>query len=165
MGRRPVPSEKFLENYDPVTESGCWIWNGCIGSNGYGRFQSNRKTYGAHRFFFETYKGPIPEGHFVCHKCDTPSCVNPDHLFTGTSGDNLRDCVSKGRFPGGKGQPPGEKHPNARRSDEELRRIAEIPGGTRTVAGKLGIPRHVVCTARRFVRTGFRCYLTSDLWK
>ena len=81
---------------------GCWIWTASTVTNGYGKFFVNGKHERAHRVSYKLYVGPIPEGndhHGVCvlHKCDTPSCVNPDHLFLGTQQDNLSDMKKKGR--------------------------------------------------------------------
>ena len=76
----------------------CWIWTGARNQYGYGMFLVKRgKTRGAHRFSFETFVGPIPEGHDVCHTCDVRNCVNPAHLWSGTTSENLRDCSAKGR--------------------------------------------------------------------
>lgn len=81
----------------PVTESGCWIClSGSVGA-GYAQFKVNGVQRRAHRVAYEAYKGPIPDGLFVCHSCDVPSCVNPDHLFLGTPLDNMLDKVRKGR--------------------------------------------------------------------
>ncbi len=75
----------------------CWHWLGTLGSDGYGRIKHHGKTYQAHRFSYESFKGPIPEGLCVLHRCDNPRCVNPTHLVIGTVLDNHRDKVSKGR--------------------------------------------------------------------
>jgi hypothetical protein len=77
---------------------GCQLWTGAYFSNGYGRI--SRGGYGAvaaHRLAFEVYKGRIPPGLCVLHKCDTPACCNPDHLFLGTQKDNSVDMANKGR--------------------------------------------------------------------
>lgn len=75
----------------------CWPWNGSKDKDGYGYFKPNGKTVKAHRYSFEQYKGAIPEGMWVLHKCDNPSCVNPHHLFLGTPLDNVMDMDQKGR--------------------------------------------------------------------
>lgn len=76
----------------------CWLWIATCSGVGYGQFTVGRKSVGAHRFSWELHHGPIPPGLFVLHHCDTRHCVNPDHLFLGTPGDNARDAVRKGRF-------------------------------------------------------------------
>lgn len=65
---------------------------------GYGQFNTSIKLVRAHRFSYELHFGKIPQGMFVCHKCDIPNCVNPEHLFLGTPKDNTQDCIRKGRF-------------------------------------------------------------------
>jgi hypothetical protein len=72
----------------------CWLWARYIGYGGYGGMHGNKK---AHRVIYEALVGEIPEGMFVLHKCDTPRCINPDHLFLGTALDNARDRDTKGR--------------------------------------------------------------------
>ena len=76
---------------------GCWLWTGAISIYGYARFLHGGKNRFAHRVAYTLFVGPIPDGMSVCHKCDTPRCINPDHLFLGTLADNMMDCVSKGR--------------------------------------------------------------------
>lgn len=92
--------DRWAEKHS-VVESGCWEWHASTYRGGYGHFRRkiNGKwvMYKAHRFAYETFVGPIPEGHKVLHKCDNPPCVNFTHLFTGTAKDNSEDKVSKGR--------------------------------------------------------------------
>lgn len=79
------------------THGGCWIWRAAISWNGYGFFKIARKMVGAHRASWTMFRGKIPDGMMILHKCDNPPCVNPGHLFVGTQRDNHRDMVLKGR--------------------------------------------------------------------
>ncbi|XQA74634.1 HNH endonuclease signature motif containing protein [Xanthomonas sacchari] len=85
----------------PVPECGCWLWTGQIGKNGYGRdpIGARQNYMEAHRSSYVAFKGRIAKGLLVRHKCDTPSCVNPDHLLTGTHRDNMLDMWQRNRHP------------------------------------------------------------------
>lgn len=89
------PKKIIVDHSTPMEECGCWIWNGPF-TRGYGK--AGKRW--AHRLSWEAFKGQIPEGLHVLHKCDTPPCVNPGHLFLGTHRDNVRDCMAKGRHKG-----------------------------------------------------------------
>ena len=84
-------------------DNGCWEWTSQTTNGGYGKFNMRGKHILAHRYSYELHKGKIPEGLQVCHSCDNRKCVNPEHLWIGTSSDNMQDAVKKGRFPDQKG--------------------------------------------------------------
>ena len=88
--------ERFDEKWEPVTESGCWIWTAYVMPNNYGYFYMG-EIKRAHRASWIIHKGPIPDGMYVLHKCDIRECVNPDHLFIGTQKDNMGDRDRKNR--------------------------------------------------------------------
>ena len=88
----------YKEKYFIKQENGCWEWIGCKWRTGYGYIRKAGKHIAAHRYFYTLHKGfEIPENMCVCHTCDNPSCVNPNHLFLGTQLDNIRDMYAKGR--------------------------------------------------------------------
>jgi hypothetical protein len=79
---------------------GCWIWTGQLDPDGYGRVWVSKypaRVVLAHRLSYRLAYGPIPDAMMVCHHCDVPRCVRPDHLFVGTALDNAQDAVMKGR--------------------------------------------------------------------
>ena len=93
--------EKFMQKVEMIPEAGCWLWTGAPNDKGYGRFCVDRKPVLAHRWSYSHFVRPIPGGMVVCHRCDTPACVNPSHLFVGSQADNVRDASRKKRIPHG----------------------------------------------------------------
>ena len=92
-----VDIDNFWDKVSKEDPKSCWEWNGAM-SSGYGSFHYNGKTESAHRVSYRINIGEIPDGLFVCHHCDNPKCVNPNHFFLGTNGDNMRDAIKKGRL-------------------------------------------------------------------
>lgn len=104
-----------------VTQTGCWEWAGERRVWGYGTIRYLSGHVVAHRAAYETWVGPIPEGHVVRHKCDNPPCINPDHLETGTYADNSRDMVERGRS----SKVRGGDHHNAKLTWDEAQLVRE----------------------------------------
>lgn len=102
-------AEKRFHKKYKINEHGCWIWIGGTRPNNKGvhyprHWNDEKKSIGAHRFSYELINGKIPNKMYVCHKCDVPLCVNPDHLFIGTHKENMNDMVKKGRSYTGAGE-------------------------------------------------------------
>jgi hypothetical protein len=100
--------------------SSCWEWIACKDDKGYGRFYKDGKQTFAHRTVLELSGQQVPNDKFVCHQCDNPGCVNPDHLFVGTCADNLRDMAEKGR------STIGEKNPRAKLCETDVLLIRDL---------------------------------------
>ena len=93
-----TPAERIQKRIS-VSETGCWLWTSTVGGHGYGYVVwRDVPEQRAHRASWHIHRGPIPKGLLVCHRCDMPLCVNPDHLFLGTHRDNGRDASAKSRF-------------------------------------------------------------------
>jgi hypothetical protein len=114
---------------------GCWRWSAAKLPTGYGIFRLNGRNHYAHRLAYELWVGEISKGMFVCHRCDNPSCVRPDHLFLGTNRDNIADRTAKGRSH----RPIGERNPKAKLSSEDVAAIRSDTGRSSDIAKKYGI--------------------------
>lgn len=109
--------ERFEAKY-AERGNGCWEWTAACFHNGYGKFRDGTKIRSAHRVAYEIYCGSIGSS-TVCHRCDNPLCVNPNHLFLGTQKDNVSDMISKGR------QAVGERFSSHKLTPSGVREIRE----------------------------------------
>lgn len=118
---------------DPATD--CWNWSGYCLRSGYGRVMVKGVRWFAHRLMWTTERGPIPDGHYVLHRCDNPPCVNPEHLFVGTPADNSADMKRKGR------QRRGENHPRSKLTDAHVAALRALKGklSSRRAGARFGI--------------------------
>lgn len=118
LPRRKTPTEILYSNRK-ISSDGCWLWNGVCNTGGYGQMYIYpcRIPKGVHRVAFEIFKGEIPKGMHVLHRCDVRHCFNPDHLFVGTDLDNMRDCSQKNRIAF------GTRQPHAKLNDEFVKAI------------------------------------------
>jgi hypothetical protein len=98
----PADRALLVRFWSKVDTSGdCWLWLPAPGSHAYGRFVKHKTEHVyAHRFAAERYLPDFDPALHVCHKCDVPRCVRPDHLFMGSRSDNLQDASHKGRLAG-----------------------------------------------------------------
>jgi hypothetical protein len=133
---------------------GCWLWEGPRPGGGYGHFKLNRRTVHPSKAAYVLCVGPVPDGMCVCHRCDTPACVRPDHLFLGTHQDNMDDMVAKCRHlrnrpkhHKGKVSPEQRTEIRRRRPTESLSKLALEFGVSRTAIIK--ICREVPAPVRR----------------
>ena len=136
MDNRAGKLARFEEKYIPEPNSGCWLWM-AAGGRYYGRLGWGKRwlTIAAHRAAWELFRGPIPEGMKVLHKCDVTWCVNPDHLFLGTQRDNVYDCMAKGR----RAHLTGERHGRAKVTREQVEEIRNSPLASRKIAPLYGL--------------------------
>lgn len=126
--------ERFDAKWEPEPMTGCWLWTAGVNGKGYGNVCSGGRgaMLLSHRVSWAIHRGPIPTGLCVLHRCDTPACVNPAHLFLGTHLDNARDRHRKGRSGSHKGTKNGRAKVlefqvlAIRDSDMTARQLAEI---------------------------------------
>lgn len=129
-------AQRFWSKVDRGEGDACWPWMAGVSEKGYGRIWDGRVMANAHRVSWEFANGPIPEGMFVCHRCDNPRCVRPDHLFPGTAAENSGDMVAKGRGAG----PRGARNRNTKLD----------PGSVQAIRAALGAGESYAAIAARF---------------
>ena len=134
--------ESFLSKIKISNDSECWIWNGNIYKDGYGRIGISYKSYQAHRVSHDIFNGFKDHNMLIDHKCRNRSCVNPEHLWTGTVAENNKDRHQKGRtvVPGLK----GEDQPNSRLTEIDVSAIRNDPRVQSLVAAQYGVNQSVV---------------------
>jgi len=142
--------ERFHKKYE-INKSGCWLWTGGTRANSKGvlyprHWTNESKSIGAHRFSFELVHGAIPQGMYVCHKCDTPLCVNPDHLFLGSHQDNMRDMVVKKRSFVGRGE---DKKGRAKLTNQQADQIRKMEISQSKIAALFGVSQTTIGRIKR----------------
>lgn len=142
--------DRFHQKYE-IDESGCWLWTGGTRTNSKGvpyprHWTDSGKSTGAHRFSFELVHGSIPKFMYVCHKCDTPLCVNPDHLFVGTHHDNMRDMVAKKRSFTGRGE---DKKGRAKLTNQQADQIRKMDVSHSKLASMFGVSQTTISRIKR----------------
>jgi len=115
-----------------VRDGRCWEWVGSVGSDGYGQIGISGLNRRAHRMSYIIHNGAIPEGMFVCHTCDNRRCVNPDHLYAGTHGDNMKDRAARGRTRA----PVGVRNGHAKLTPGKVRSLRKMVAS--------GVPQHQI---------------------
>ncbi len=92
-----ISHTRLVYESNVIKKEGCWDWNGQKDKDGYCDMTFEKRPMKGHRISWLLHKGPIPEGKWILHHCDMPSCTRPSHLFIGTPKDNWDDMVKKGR--------------------------------------------------------------------
>lgn len=133
--------------------TGCWLWLGNKSGKGYGRIFWKGKVARAHRVIYEIVKSPIPSGLLICHHCDVPACVNPEHLYAGTHVQNQRDKINRGRWrgcPKGKGQKrPGSLNPFSKLTEDDVRAIRASALNSLVLAKEYSVSPYTIRSIRR----------------
>jgi len=139
----PITLDVFLRFLEYEPNSGCWLWSRTVSADGYGNIGATDPVCGrrvnkkAHRVSWELHKGAVPAGLLVLHRCDTPPCCNPDHLWLGTDLDNALDKIAKGRA----GVLMGEHSNLARLNADQVREIRAMAAisSLRELAAAFGV--------------------------
>jgi hypothetical protein len=120
MPKKQPLEQRFWSKVGIGRKNECWEWKDYKDKDGYGTFWLDGSDRRAHRVAYEITKGKIPEGKCCCHFCDNPSCVNPNHLWIGTSKENTHDAIKNRIFP------MGENHWKSRLTETQIKQIRAL---------------------------------------
>ncbi|HDD9091832.1 TPA: HNH endonuclease [Escherichia coli] len=144
--------KRFESSYKVNETTGCWESTYSKNKGGYTKFVAFGVTMLSHRVAFELYHSPIPSGKMVCHKCDNPCCVNPEHLFLGSAQENMDDKIEKGRHRGAK---KGHAHHGAKLTEwqvVEIRKRLSEKESQYKIAKDMGVSQSIISN----IKTGKR---------
>lgn len=136
--------DRFFSRFVKL-DNGCWQWRSHTDKDGYGILPGTNQNTRAHRLSYEMHHGKIPDGLIVCHHCDNPGCVNPDHLFIGTQKDNAQDALKKGRHY------IGEKNGRSKLTRQNIEEILNSKLNGQQLAEKFRVTRSTINNVRRGV--------------
>jgi len=159
-------ADRFWAKVDKTNIDGCWVWTACKDKKGYGFLciKKDGKWTGrgrATRVIWELTYGPIPDGLLICHRCNNPPCVRPDHLYLGTHSDNVQDAVRNRTH----SSPRGEQHPKAKLTRVGAREIRNL------YSSRVGICQNATVSQRKLAaqfgvsRWTIRACLSGITWK
>lgn len=146
-GFKPTPlAERFARHVNKTDDLfSCWLWTGYTSPSGYGRIaKGDRHPILAHRLAWIITYGPIPKGLLVLHRCDTPACVRPDHLFLGTQRDNVQDMILKGRD-----GLRGERNHWSKFTNEQVQEIRRSNESGTTLAKRFNVRQSAITKIRQ----------------
>ena len=149
--QRAAVLARMEQHFTPEPNTSCWLWFGSHTKRGYGTTSLGRRRYVyAHRLMFELFVGP-PGDEFVLHRCDTPECVNPDHLFLGTLFDNMQDAARKGRTRSmlTAERTAGECNVKAKLTADQVREIRQSSESNIPLAERYGVTNSLIGQIRR----------------
>jgi hypothetical protein len=145
---RPTLQERVVKFIIPEPMSGCWLWIGETNKTGYAKIKTPIngivKNLRVTKIMYEQYIGPVPDGLFLLHKCDTPSCVNPYHMFTGKHKENNHDCIKKKR------NNIGQKNGQAKLTNEQIINIRKDVRPQRIIAKDYGVSHQNISRIKGF---------------
>lgn len=157
-----IPWERRWATYvSPEPNTGCWLWTGHVDRRGYGHFWIDGRRWKTHRFAWRVEHGAIPRHLHACHRCDTPACVNPAHLFLGTDADNNADARRKGRA----WRPDPRTLPRARGERIASARVTAATVVAIRADRDTGLSERALAAKYGLSRTGIRHIVNRETWR